>query len=98
MRPPMTGTNLYCERLETSTERAIFVELITENDGTERGLVEYVRTARRGGGSTYGWRPLHSGWNRSQLKSKQDAACALPPRSTLTTGARRLPPSLNGRQ
>lgn len=63
------------ERLEGPHENRL--DLIRDDRGTEVGIVEYVGIRRRGGGCTYGWRPLHSGWTARQLKDKGDAVKAL---------------------
>jgi hypothetical protein len=67
---------LTSERLALNTERALMVCAIFDAD-RQIGLIEYVGIARRGGGTTYGWRPLHSGWQASKLRTKREAATAL---------------------
>lgn len=72
----VTGTQFMSERLHPG-ERATQVCVIWDGD-RPLGIVEYVGIKLRGGkGTTYGWRPQHSGWTASRLRTKREAVLAL---------------------
>lgn len=73
----LTGSMWTSEELAPG-ERARHVCLIRDEQGVELGIIEYVGIKLKAGkGTTYGWRPLFSGWTASRLKTKRDAAFAL---------------------
>ena len=72
----VTGTQFTSERLQPG-ELAQQVCAIWDGDRLV-GIVEYVGIKLRGGkGTTYGWRPQHSGWTASRLRTKREAVLAL---------------------
>lgn len=77
MRLRINGTRLWAEDIQPG-ERASRVSVVTDEQGAELGIVEYVGIKlRSGAGTAYGWRPLHSGWTASQLKTRRDAVAKL---------------------